>query len=192
MNTERIQEIKSEINELKEKLRSLIPTEEDVDEYDDWGYYDDDYYEEDESRAAVVFEHEKIIPLTYSDKTLLLLVQSKPLKEIFNDCSIYLLGYKDNELFEYVLSRNIGHNKYPLVGVVLNNIDSGLATRFEVVSNTDLFCFFSGGIGMSSNHPLRLSYNYLMAGGLVQIDRFRMQNKSKLTADILNKAWRNR
>lgn len=149
--------------ELVEELREKI---EETD-----SYWDDDWIG-DEEKSDGVYESEEIIPFEMSSKAFSLLIESKSLQEIFSDCTLYFYGYKANDPKEYVLSISHSKCKYPFNNAILHGIDSGRVTRFEIVSNNDLFCYMGGGVGFNFDHPMRMSNLELCTENLTTISEF--------------------
>lgn len=131
--------------------------------------YDDGYYDVD---SAEDFLHvtDEVTPFYCSDRAKARLLGGESFASVFSNASIYFYGYKPASVMETVLSRNLSVNLSQQVQAV--STETGDLTRFEVVDNSDLFCYCTGGIGISTAHPMCMSSTTASKGVVIYVDAF--------------------
>jgi hypothetical protein len=149
------------VEKLKKCLRILTDDSEDAYKGCDYDYH---YFADDD-----------VIPFEASAVMRKLLLKYT-LEELFQDCTFYIFGYASGSYTEQVLLFNIcSYEKLISYGLDLPILHSGSATRFELVSNDNLFAYCGGSIGVTYRHPIMTSFLEFEKDDIFRIDKFEIK-----------------
>lgn len=145
-------------------ILELIEQENEYD-YADGYDYDDEYEKSDEVSS---FTYNKPEPFTLSKK---MIKDDVSLQILTTNSWLYLYGYHDDSLIEETLCIN-----HIINGIASGKvINSGLVTRFEVVSDKDLFYYVGGSVGSYRPHSMLMSNTTMIKDSTFTLHNFTIE-----------------